>query len=87
VSDTALSCGWFATMELLLRHDGFVWRALLAAGIAADGVFTIAVCEDLVDATAALRHRAPGSSPRTWRDQVSRRNPISKATCCSSAWR
>jgi hypothetical protein len=44
-----LCCGWFAMMELLLRHDGYLWRALIAAAIMAQGALTIAVFEDLFD--------------------------------------
>ena len=47
-----VSCGWFATMELLLRHDGYGWRALVAAVIVAEGALTIAVFEDLVTVPA-----------------------------------
>jgi hypothetical protein len=47
-----VGCGWFATMELLLRHDGYAWRALVAAAIVAQGAITIAVCEDLVTVPA-----------------------------------
>jgi hypothetical protein len=49
-----VSSGWFATMELLLRHEGYAWRALVAAAIVAEGALTIAVCEDLFE-LAALR--------------------------------
>jgi len=49
-----LGSGWFAVMELLLRHDGYLWRALAATTIVAEGALTIAVFEDLV-AAAALR--------------------------------
>ena len=45
-------CGWFATMELLLRHDGYGWRALAAAAIVAEGALTIAVFENLVTVPA-----------------------------------
>ena len=90
-----LACGWFATIELLLRHDGYIWRALVAAAIVAEGALTFAVFEDLIDLGSLHWPRGPsrpgsavrGSSPRTWRGQASRRDPISKATCCSSAWR
>jgi hypothetical protein len=51
----ALSCGWFATMELFLRHTGYGWRFLVVAAIVAEGALTIAVFEHLVEATAALR--------------------------------
>jgi hypothetical protein len=44
----ALGCGWFATMELFLRHPGYGWRFLVAAAIAAEGTLTIAVLEDLL---------------------------------------
>jgi hypothetical protein len=47
-----VGCGWFATMELLLRHDGYAWRALAAAVIVAEGALTIAVFEDLVTVPA-----------------------------------
>ena len=43
-----VACGWFATMELLLRHDGYAWRALAAAAIVVEGMLTIAVFEDVV---------------------------------------
>ena len=45
-------CGWFAAMELLLRHEGYGWRALAAAAIVAEGALTIAVFEDLVTVRA-----------------------------------
>ena len=47
-----VGCGWFATMELLLRHDGYGWRALAAAAIVAEGALTIAVFEVLVTVPA-----------------------------------
>jgi hypothetical protein len=47
-----LGCGWFAMMELFLRHDGYAWRVLIAAAIVAEGAFTIAVLEDLGDVPA-----------------------------------
>jgi hypothetical protein len=50
-----LGCGWLAMMELLLQHDGYGWRVLVRAAIVAEGAITIAVCEELVDLTAALR--------------------------------
>jgi len=43
-----VSCGWFGTMELLLNHAGYEWRALVAAAIVVEGVLTIAVLEELV---------------------------------------
>ena len=49
-----VGCGWFATLELLLRHHGYAWRALLAGAIVAEGAVTIAVFEDVV-ALPALR--------------------------------
>jgi hypothetical protein len=49
-----LGCGWFAVKELFLRHDGYIWRALVATAIVAEGALTIAVFEDLVE-VAALR--------------------------------
>ena len=43
-----LCCGWFAMMELFLRHPGYGWRFLVAAAIVAEGALTIAVFADLV---------------------------------------
>ena len=43
-----LSCGWFATMELVLRHPDYEWRFLAAAVIVVEGALTFAVLEDLV---------------------------------------
>lgn len=54
-------CGWFATMELLLRHEGYVWRAMLAAAIVAEGALTIAVFEDLVTVPALRRPLTAGA--------------------------
>jgi ABC-type uncharacterized transport system permease subunit len=50
-----LGCGWLATMELFLRHDGYGWRFMVEAAIVAQSALTIAVLEDLMEATAALR--------------------------------
>ena len=50
-----VSCGWFATMELLLRHDGYGWRALVATAVVAEAALTIAVFEDLVTVPALRR--------------------------------
>lgn len=47
-----VACGWFATMELLLRHDGYGWRALLASAIVAEATLTTLVFEDLVTVPA-----------------------------------
>jgi hypothetical protein len=41
--------GWFAMMELLLRHEGYVWRALIASAIVVEGALTTAVFEDLFE--------------------------------------
>jgi hypothetical protein len=41
--------GWFAAMELALRHPGYGWRVLVAAALVAEGALTIAVCEDLFE--------------------------------------
>lgn len=49
---SVLCCGWSAGMELLLRHDGYVWRFLIAAFLVAEAALTIAVFEDLVDVPA-----------------------------------
>ena len=49
-----LGCGWFAMMELRLRHPGYGWRFLVAAAIVVEGALAIAVFQDLV-AGRALR--------------------------------
>jgi|KBSSwiStaDraftv2_1062776.scaffolds.fasta_scaffold409776_2 hypothetical protein len=57
-----VSCGWFAAMELLLRHEGYGWRALAAAAIVAEGALTIAVCEDLMTVPALRWPLTAGAS-------------------------
>ena len=49
-----LSCGWFATMELVLRHPEYQWRFLVAAAIVVESALTFAALEDLMPA-APLR--------------------------------
>ncbi len=49
-----LTCGWFATMELVLRHPEYPWRSLVAAAIVVEGALTFAALEDLIPA-APLR--------------------------------
>ena len=43
-----VSCGWFLTMELFLRHSGYEWRALMAAAVVVQGALTIVLLEDIV---------------------------------------
>ena len=43
-----VSCSWFLTMELFLRHPGYEWRALVAAAIVVEGALTIVLLEDLI---------------------------------------
>ena len=57
-----LCCGWFALMELLLRHDGYGWRFLIAAAIVAEGALAIAVFEDLADLPALRRPLLAGAA-------------------------
>lgn len=47
-----LCSGWFAAMELLLRHDGYPWRFVIAAAIVVEGALAVAVFEDLVEVPA-----------------------------------
>ena len=47
-----LCCGWFATLELVLRHPGYRWRFVVAAVLVVEGAVTFAVTEDLIDAPA-----------------------------------
>ena len=47
----ALGCGWFAGMELLLRHPRYLWRALVAGAIVAEAAITIAMVEDVIEAS------------------------------------
>jgi hypothetical protein len=44
-----LCCGWFALAELLLRHDGYPWRSLIAAALVVEGALAVAVFEELFE--------------------------------------
>jgi hypothetical protein len=45
-----LCCGWFATMELILRHPGYGWRFAIAAAIVVEGAVTIALFQERLPA-------------------------------------
>jgi hypothetical protein len=46
----ALSVGWLATMELVLRHANYQWRFLVESAIVAESALAIAVFEELIPA-------------------------------------
>ena len=47
-----LCCGWFATLELVLRRPDYGWRFLVAAALVVEGALTLAVIENLIDLPA-----------------------------------
>lgn len=52
---TALMCGWLSVMYVVLGHDGWPWRAGLAALLVAYSALAILLAEDFLTSVWAWR--------------------------------